>query len=52
MMTEYILPALAAKPSTPTEAQKKALIDELQLAEDSKGVPGFALDPNNTDVPQ
>jgi CubicO group peptidase (beta-lactamase class C family) len=52
MMTEYVLPALAAKPSTPTEAQKKALVDELQLAEDSKGVPGFALDPYNTDVPQ
>ncbi len=52
MMTEYILPALAAKPSAPTEAQKKALIDELQLAEDSKGVPGFALDPYNTDLPQ
>ena len=52
MMSEYILPALDHKPSTPTDAQKKALLDELQLAEDSKGVPGFALDPNNTDVPQ
>ena len=34
------------------QAQKTALLDELQAAEDSKGVPGFALDPNNTDVPQ
>jgi hypothetical protein len=24
----------------------------LQFAEDSKGVPGFPLDPNDTDVPQ
>ena len=32
--------------------QKTALLEELQLAEDSKGVPGFPLDPNNTDVPQ
>ena len=52
MMSEYILPALDHKPSTPTDAQKNALLEELQLAEDSKGVPGFALDPNNTDVPQ
>jgi len=52
MMSEYILPSLNQKPSSPTDAQKKALIDELQLAEDSKGVPGFALDPNNTDMPQ
>ena len=52
MMSEYILPALDEKPSTPTEAQKTALLEELQAAEDSKGVPGFALDPNNTDVPQ
>ena len=41
MMTEYILPALDHQPSTPTEAQKKTLLDELQLAEDSKGVPGL-----------
>jgi CubicO group peptidase (beta-lactamase class C family) len=52
MVNEYILPALDNKPSTPADAQKKALLDELQLAEDSKGVPGFKLDPNNTDVPQ
>jgi CubicO group peptidase (beta-lactamase class C family) len=52
MMSEYILPALNQKPSASTEAQKTALLDELQAAEDSKGVPGFALDPNNTDVPQ
>jgi CubicO group peptidase (beta-lactamase class C family) len=52
MMSEYILPALDQKPSAPTDAQKKALIEELQLAEDSEGVPGFALDPNNTDTPQ
>ena len=52
MMSEYILPALDHQPSTATDAQKKALLDELQLAEDSRGVPGFALDPNNTDVPQ
>jgi CubicO group peptidase (beta-lactamase class C family) len=52
MMSEYILPALDQKPSAPTEAQKTALLEELQAAEDSKGVPGFALDPNNTDVPQ
>jgi CubicO group peptidase (beta-lactamase class C family) len=52
MMSEYILPALNEKPSAPTEAQKTALLEELQAAEDSKGVPGFALDPNNTDVPQ
>ena len=52
MMSEYILPALDQKPGSPTEAQKKALLDELQAAENSKGVPGFALDPNNTDVPQ
>lgn len=52
MVNEYILPALDHQPSTPTDAQKKALLDELQLAEDSKGVPGFALDPYNTDVPQ
>jgi|SRR5579872_1586784 len=50
MMSEYILPALDGKPSEPTEAQKKALLAELQLAEDSKGVPGFAADP--TDTPQ
>ena len=52
MMSEYILPALDQKPITPTEAQKKALLDELQAAEDSQGVAGFALDPNNTDVPR
>jgi CubicO group peptidase (beta-lactamase class C family) len=52
MMSEYILPALDQKPSAPTEAQKTALLEELQAAEDSKGVPGFALDPNNTDAPQ
>jgi CubicO group peptidase (beta-lactamase class C family) len=52
MVNEYILPALDHKPSTPADAQKKALLDELQLAEDGKGVPGFKLDPNNTDVPQ
>jgi CubicO group peptidase (beta-lactamase class C family) len=52
MMSEYILPALDQKASASTEAQKTALLDELQAAEDSKGVPGFALDPNNTDVPQ
>ena len=52
MVNEYILPALDQKPSTPTDAQKKALIDELQLAEDSKGVPGFKFDPNDSDVPQ
>jgi CubicO group peptidase (beta-lactamase class C family) len=52
MMSEYILPALGQKPSAPTEAQKTALLDELQAAEDSKGVPGFPLDSNNTDVPQ
>ena len=52
MMSEYILPALDHKQSTPTDAQKTALLEELQAAEDSKGVPGFALDPNNTDVPQ
>ena len=35
--------------STPTDTHKgKALLDELELAEDSKGVPGFALDPNDT----
>ena len=52
MMSEYILPALDGNPSTPTDAQKKALLEELQLAEDSKGVPGFPYDPNNTDTPQ
>jgi CubicO group peptidase (beta-lactamase class C family) len=52
MMSEYILPALDHKRSRPTDAQKAALLEELQAAEDSKGVPGFALDPNNTDVPQ
>ncbi len=52
MMSEYILPALDQKPSTPSDAQKTALLGELQLAEDSKGVPGFPLDPNNTDIPQ
>jgi CubicO group peptidase (beta-lactamase class C family) len=52
MMSEYILPALDHKASTPTDAQKTALLGELQAAEDSKGVPGFALDPNNTDLPQ
>jgi len=52
MMSEYILPALDQKPASPTEAQKKALLDELQAAEDSKGAPGFVLDPNNTDIPQ
>jgi CubicO group peptidase (beta-lactamase class C family) len=52
MMSEFILPALDARASAPTEAKKAALLDELQAAEDSKGAPGFALDPNNTDVPQ
>lgn len=52
MMSRYILPALDQKPSTPTETQKKALLEELQLAEDSKGVPGFKLDPENTDTPR
>ena len=52
MMSEYILPALDHKASTPTSAQKASLLEELQAAEDSKGVPGFALDPNNTDLPQ
>jgi CubicO group peptidase (beta-lactamase class C family) len=52
MMSEYILPALDHKASTPTGAQEAALLEELQAAEDSKGVPGFVLDPNNTDVPQ
>jgi hypothetical protein len=52
MMSEFILPALDRKPSKPTETQKNALLEELQLAEDSKGVPGFALDPNDTDVPK
>ena len=52
MMSEFILPALDHKPSRPTDMQKNALLEELQLAEDSKGVPGFPLDPNNTDVPQ
>ncbi len=50
MMSEYIIPALDNKPSEPTEAQKQALLNELQLAEDSKGVPGFGTDP--TDTPQ
>lgn len=52
MMSEFILPALDRKPARPTDAEKNALLEELQLAEDSKGVPGFALDPSNTDVPQ
>ena len=52
MMSEYILPALDQKPTSATEAQKTTLLNELQAAEDSQGVPGFALDPNNTDVPQ
>jgi hypothetical protein len=52
MMSEYILPALDQKPPAPTQAQKTEVVDELQAAEDSKGVPGFALDPNNTNVPQ
>jgi CubicO group peptidase (beta-lactamase class C family) len=52
MMSEFILPALGHKPTSPTDMQKNALLEELQLAEDSKGVPGFPLDPNNTDVPQ
>lgn len=52
MMTRYILPALDKKPTAATQAQKTALLDELQSAEDSHGVPGFPLDPNNTDVPQ
>jgi CubicO group peptidase (beta-lactamase class C family) len=52
MMSAYILPALDHKTSTATDAQKTALLEELQAAEDSKGVPGFALDPNNTDLPQ
>ena len=50
MMSQYILPALDKKPSTPTDAQKQALLSELQLAEDSQGVPGFSADP--TDTPQ
>jgi CubicO group peptidase (beta-lactamase class C family) len=50
MMSEYILPALDKEPSEPTDAQREALLAELQLAEDSKGVPGFAADP--TDTPQ
>jgi CubicO group peptidase (beta-lactamase class C family) len=50
MMSQYILPALDAKRSEPSEAQKQALLSELQLAEDSKGVPGFSADP--TDTPQ
>ncbi len=52
MMSEFILPALDHKPTRPTSMQKNALLEELQLAEDSKGAPGFPLDPNNTDVPQ
>lgn len=52
MMSEFILPALDRKPTKPTDVQKNALLEELQRAEDSKGVPGFALDPNDTDVPQ
>ncbi len=52
MVNEYILPALNHAPSEPTEPQKTALVAELQAAEDSKGVPGFALDPYNTDMPQ
>jgi hypothetical protein len=50
MMSQYILPALDKKPSTPTDAQKQALLTELQLAEESQGVPGFSADP--TDTPQ
>jgi CubicO group peptidase (beta-lactamase class C family) len=50
MMSKYILPALDQKPSEPTDAQRQAMLTELQLAEDSKGVPGFAADP--TDTPQ
>ncbi len=50
MMSEYILPALDKKSGAPTEAQKQALLAELQLAEDSKGVPGVSADP--TDTPQ
>jgi hypothetical protein len=50
MMSQYILPALDKKPSVPTEAKKSALLAELQLAEDSKGVPDVGADP--TDTPQ
>ncbi|HEY4923045.1 MAG TPA: serine hydrolase [Roseiarcus sp.] len=50
MMSQYILPALDKKPSVPTEAQKSALLGELQLAEESKGVPDVGADP--TDTPQ
>jgi CubicO group peptidase (beta-lactamase class C family) len=50
MMNQYILPALDNRQSEPTEGQKQALLTELQLAEDSKGVSGFAADP--TDTPQ
>lgn len=50
MMSKYILPALEAARSNPTEGQKQALLAELQLAEDSKGIPGFSADP--TDTPQ
>jgi CubicO group peptidase (beta-lactamase class C family) len=50
MMSEYILPALDKKPQEPSDSQRQALLAELQLAEDSKGVPGFAADP--TDTPQ
>jgi Beta-lactamase len=50
MMSEYILPALDKMYSEPTDGQKQALLTELQLAEDSKGVSGFAADP--TDTPQ
>lgn len=50
MMSQYILPALDKKASAPSDAQKQALLAELRLAEESKGVPGFGLDP--TDTPQ
>ena len=50
MMSQYILPSLDKKPFTPSEAQKSALLGELQLAEDSKGAPGVGADP--TDTPQ
>lgn len=50
MMSKYILPALDKQHSEPTDEQKQALLTELQLAEESKGMPGFAADP--TDTPQ
>ena len=50
MMSKYILPALDHEPSEPTDAQKQALLAELQLAEDSRGIPASPGDP--TDIPQ